>query len=67
MLVSLHIFDDIFIHFMRILVSVVATFPKQGNGPQHDDSLSARLNGLKWLATQVCKNIVNIKFAYSKD
>jgi len=32
--------------------AVAATFPKQGNGPEHDESLAARLNGLKWLATQ---------------
>ena len=31
--------------------AVVATFPKPGNGPADDDSLAARLNGLKWLAT----------------
>lgn len=31
--------------------AVVATFPRQGNGPVGDDSLAARLNGLKWLAT----------------
>jgi len=29
----------------------VVTFPKPGNGPSHDDSVMARLNGLKWLAT----------------
>ena len=32
--------------------AVVATFPRQGNGPADDDSVEARLNGLKWLATQ---------------
>jgi hypothetical protein len=31
--------------------AVVATFPRPGNGPSDDDSLTARLNGLKWLAT----------------
>jgi hypothetical protein len=30
---------------------VVATFPRPGNGPSDDSSLTARLNGLKWLAT----------------
>jgi len=32
--------------------AVVATFPRPGNGPSNDDSILARLNGLKWLATQ---------------
>ena len=27
------------------------TFPKLGNGPSEDQSIKARLNGLKWLAT----------------
>lgn len=31
--------------------AVVATFPRPGFGPVDDDSLTARLNGLKWLAT----------------
>mmetsp|Transcript_14868 Transcript_14868/g.28157 ORF Transcript_14868/g.28157 Transcript_14868/m.28157 type:complete len:688 (-) Transcript_14868:15-2078(-) len=31
--------------------AVVATFPRAGNGPAEDDSVTARLNGLKWLAT----------------
>jgi hypothetical protein len=31
--------------------AVVATFPRDGNGPVNDNSVSARLNGLKWLAT----------------
>ena len=31
--------------------AVVATFPRKGNGPANDDSVTARLNGLKWLAT----------------
>lgn len=31
--------------------AVIATFPKPGNGPSDDDSITARLNGLKWLAT----------------
>jgi len=31
--------------------AVVATFPRQGNGPPDDESVVARLNGLKWLAT----------------
>ncbi|GAX25020.1 hypothetical protein FisN_2Lh304 [Fistulifera solaris] len=31
--------------------AVVATFPKAGNGPTDDTSVTARLNGLKWLAT----------------
>jgi hypothetical protein len=30
---------------------VVGTFPRSGNGPPNDDSIMARLNGLKWLAT----------------
>ena len=30
---------------------MVATFPRPGNGPVDDDSVTARLNGLKWLAT----------------
>ena len=29
----------------------MATFPKPGNGPVGDDSVTGRLNGLKWLAT----------------
>lgn len=32
--------------------AIVATFPKQGNGPSDDSSVMARLNGLKWLATR---------------
>jgi len=31
--------------------AVIATFPKPGNGPSDDDSVTARLQGLKWLAT----------------
>ena len=31
--------------------AVVATFPREGNGPADDQSTMARLNGLKWLAT----------------
>lgn len=31
--------------------AVVATLPREGNGPVNDQSLMARLNGLKWLAT----------------
>mmetsp|Transcript_26495 Transcript_26495/g.73146 ORF Transcript_26495/g.73146 Transcript_26495/m.73146 type:complete len:568 (-) Transcript_26495:68-1771(-) len=31
--------------------AVCATFPRKGNGPADDDSVMARLNGLKWLAT----------------
>lgn len=31
--------------------AVVATFPREGNGPAGDQSIKARLNGLKWLAT----------------
>jgi len=31
--------------------AVVVTFPKLGNGPSEDQSIKARLNGLKWLAT----------------
>jgi hypothetical protein len=31
--------------------AIVGTFPRHGNGPKDDDSLAARLNGLKWLAT----------------
>ena len=30
---------------------MVATFPREGNGPADDQSTMARLNGLKWLAT----------------
>lgn len=32
--------------------AVVTTFPRFGNGPPDDNSVTARLNGLKWLATQ---------------
>jgi pyrimidine deaminase RibD-like protein len=32
--------------------AVVTTFPRFGNGPPEDNSVTARLNGLKWLATQ---------------
>lgn len=35
--------------------AVVATFPRPGNGPANDDSLDARLNGLRWLASEGCK------------
>ena len=31
--------------------AVVGTFPRPGNGPVDDDSVAARLNGLRWLAT----------------
>ena len=31
--------------------AVVGTFPRAGNGPKGDQSITARLNGLKWLAT----------------
>lgn len=31
--------------------AVVVTFPRSGNGPPDDDSVAARLNGLRWLAT----------------
>lgn len=31
--------------------AVAATFPRAGNGPPGDQSVLARLNGLKWLAT----------------
>lgn len=31
--------------------AVVATFPREGHGPQDDQSIMSRLNGLKWLAT----------------
>lgn len=31
--------------------AIVATFPRPGNGPPDDDSVTARLSGLKWLAT----------------
>ena len=31
--------------------AVVATFPREGNGKQDDQSIMSRLNGLKWLAT----------------
>lgn len=32
--------------------AVVVTFPRPGNGPADDDSITARLSGLCWLATQ---------------
>lgn len=35
--------------------AVVATFPRPGNGPADDNSLGARLNGLKWLAKHGAK------------
>lgn len=35
--------------------AVVATFPRPGNGPADDNSLAARLNGLKWLSTHGTK------------
>ena len=35
--------------------AVVATFPRPGNGPPDDDSISGRLTGLRWLATHGCK------------
>lgn len=31
--------------------AVIATFPREGNGPRDDNSVTARLQGLKWLAT----------------
>jgi len=31
--------------------AVVGTFPREGRGPEGDQSIMARLNGLKWLAT----------------
>ena len=31
--------------------AVVATFPREGHGPDGDQSIKSRLNGLKWLAT----------------
>jgi pyrimidine deaminase RibD-like protein len=31
--------------------AVAATFPREGHGPRDDQSVKARLNGLKWLAT----------------
>jgi len=31
--------------------AVVGTFPRAGRGPEGDQSIMARLNGLKWLAT----------------
>lgn len=31
--------------------AVVATFPREGNGPSDDKSIRGRLNGLKWLST----------------
>mmetsp|Transcript_14887 Transcript_14887/g.14352 ORF Transcript_14887/g.14352 Transcript_14887/m.14352 type:complete len:691 (-) Transcript_14887:294-2366(-) len=31
--------------------AVVATFPRRGNGPQNDNSVTGRLSGLKWLAS----------------
>ena len=34
--------------------AVVATFPRQGNGPPDDDSVAGRLRGLRWLATHGC-------------
>jgi pyrimidine deaminase RibD-like protein len=35
--------------------AVVATFPRQGNGPPDDDSIAGRLTGLRWLATHGCR------------
>ena len=32
--------------------AVVVTFPRSGNGPPDDNSVKARLNGVKWLASQ---------------
>jgi len=37
--------------FYEQVDAVIATFPKCGNGPIEDQSIRARLNGLKWLAT----------------
>ena len=37
--------------FYEQVDAVIATFPKCGNGPAEDQSVKARLNGLKWLAT----------------
>ena len=37
--------------FYEQVDAVLATFPKCGNGPSEDQSVKARLNGLKWLAT----------------
>ncbi len=31
--------------------AIVGTFPREGHGPQDDQSVKSRLNGLKWLAT----------------
>lgn len=31
--------------------AIVCTFPRKGNGHKKDETLAARLNGLKWLAT----------------
>lgn len=32
--------------------AIVCTFPREGNGPSDDQSVTARMKGLKWLATQ---------------
>lgn len=37
--------------FYEQVDAVVATFPREGHGPDGDQSVTARLNGLKWLAT----------------
>jgi len=39
------------VHRYEQVDAVVATFPREGNGPANDQSINARLNGLKWLAT----------------
>lgn len=37
--------------FYEQVDAVVATFPREGHGTEGDQSITARLNGLKWLAT----------------
>lgn len=47
--------------------AVVATFPRPGNGPHDDDSVNARLNGLKWLATYGNKLPVGVERVLTMD
>lgn len=39
-------------HWYTKTQAVVTTFPRFGNGPPDDNSVTARLNGLKWMAIQ---------------
>jgi len=41
--------------------AVVATFPREGNGPADDNSISGRLYGLKWLATSGVQLPANVE------